>query len=86
MIVGCTEAEGQTDIAIAFEHLILAAADLGLGACWMGRWGNDAKIKEVLGIPERVRVLAVTPLGYPDEEPQARSRKSMKEIVHYERF
>jgi nitroreductase len=86
VIVGCTEASGQTDIAIAFEHLVLAAANLGLGTCWIGRWGADDEIKRVLGIPANVRVLAVTPLGYPDESPPPSSRKPMFQIIHKEKF
>jgi len=86
VIVGCTEASGQTDIAIAFEHLVLAAANLGLGTCWIGRWAADDEIKRTLGIPANMRVLAVTPLGFPAESPPPRTRKSMSQIVHYEKF
>ena len=86
IIVGCTEATGQTDIAIAFEHLVLAATDLGLGTCWMGRWGTDAEIKKALSIPDNIRVLAVTPLGYPAESPVSKPRKPLSQLVHVERF
>ncbi|MEM2885801.1 MAG: nitroreductase family protein [Thermoproteota archaeon] len=86
VIVGCTEAPSQTDIAIAFEHLVLAAANFGLGTCWIGRWGADGEIKRALNIPADVRVLAVTPLGYPAESPPARPRKPLSQIVHRERF
>jgi nitroreductase len=86
VIVGCTEASSQTDIAIAFEHIILAAANFGLGTCWIGRWGMDDTIREALGIPEGLRVLAVTPLGYPAESPPPRPRKPLSQIVHYEKF
>ena len=86
VIVGCTEAAGSTDIAIAFEHLVLAATDLGLGTCWIGRWGNDELIKEALQIPANVKVLAVSPLGYPAESPPAKSRKPLSQIVHQEQF
>ncbi|MCM0084210.1 nitroreductase family protein [Geomonas sp. Red32] len=68
------------DTAIAFEHLCLAAHALGLGSCWMG-WYDEPKIREGLGIPERLRVVGVTPLGYPDQEPKPRPRKELSEIA-----
>ena len=86
VIVGCTEASTPTDIAIAFEHLVLAAVDLGLGTCWIGRWGADDEIKKALGIPANVRVLAVTPLGYAAESPALKPRKPLSQIVHHEKF
>jgi len=92
VIVGCTDTKTRgeptcfIDLAIAFEHILLAAANFGLGTCWMGRLGADETIKTVLGIPEHVRVVAVTPLGYPDETPGEKTRKSLSEIVHYDRF
>jgi nitroreductase len=86
VIVGCTETSNPTDIAIAFEHLVLAATSFGLATCWIGRWGADEKIKQALGIPMNVRVLAVTPLGYPAESHAPESRKPLSEIVHREKF
>lgn len=92
VIVGCadTQVRGEpmcyVDIAIAFEHIVLAAANFGLGTCWIGRLGVDETIKQALGIPEHVRVVAVTPLGYPDETPGPKPRKSLSEIVHYDQF
>lgn len=70
------------DAAIAFEHFCLAAHALGLGTCWMG-WYDEACIKESLGIPARFRVVGVTPLGYPDQEPKPRPRKEMAEITFF---
>jgi len=58
------------DVGIAMEHLILAAADRGLGTCWIGAF-DEAIAKEALGVPENIRVVASTPLGYPDESPIA---------------
>lgn len=86
IIVGCTEASNTTDIAIAFEHLILAATNFGLGTCWIGRWGADDEIKKVLGIPAHIHVIAVTPLGYPNESPPIKERKPLSQIVHNEKF
>jgi len=73
------------DIGIAMEHLVLAAAEQGLGTCWIG-WFDEAKAKKALGVPDGIRVVAATPLGYPDEEPEARPRKSLEEIVRKDRW
>lgn len=73
------------DIGIAMEHLVLAAAEAGLGTCWIG-WFDEAKAKAALGLPEELRVVALTPLGYPDEEPEARPRRSLGEIVYRDRW
>ena len=91
VIVGCTDPEAAprwhiVDLAIAFEHLVLAATNFGLATCWIGRLGFDEAIKEVLGIPKRMKVVALTPLGYPAQTPKEKTRKSLSEIVHYERF
>jgi len=91
VIVGCGDANVSSewymvDLGIAFEHIVLAAANFGLGTCWMGKIGIDETIKKVLRIPEHVKVIAVTPLGYPAETPGPKIRKPLSEIVHYEKF
>jgi len=55
------------DVAIAMEHLILAAAALGLGTCWIGGF-EEEQVKQVLQIPEKFRVVAMTALGYPADK------------------
>jgi len=92
VIVGCADTKTRpeptclVDLSIAFEHIVLAATNFGLGTCWIGRLNRDDTIKKTLGIPEHVKVVAVTPLGYPDETPGPKDRKSLSEIVHYEKF
>lgn len=73
------------DIGIAFDHLMLAAVAEGLGTCWIGAF-EEEKVKQVLNIPADLRVVALTPLGFPTEQPAARSRKNMSDIVFYDRF
>ena len=73
------------DIGIAMEHLILAATEKGLGTCWIGAF-NEKLVKDVLDIPDNVRVVALTPLGYPAEEGRLRGRKSLSEVVCYDRY
>ncbi|MGM0366123.1 MAG: nitroreductase family protein [Actinomycetota bacterium] len=73
------------DIAIAMEHLMLAATEQGLGTCWIGAF-KEKLIKDLLGIPENVRVVALTPLGYADKEGRVRARKPLSEIVCYDKY
>ncbi|MGQ9534702.1 MAG: nitroreductase family protein [bacterium] len=73
------------DLAIAMDHIILAATNEGLGTCWIGAF-EEKKVKEILGIPADVRVVALTPIGYPAEEPKTRGRKDFNEIFLYEKY
>jgi len=70
------------DIGIAVEHIILEAEAQGLGTCWVG-WFNGAKVRDILNIPDQVKVVALLPIGYPDESPDARPRKPLEEIVYW---
>ena len=73
------------DVTIALEHLILQAQEEGLGTCWIGSF-EEEEVKAILNIPENVRVLALTPLGYPNESPPFRRRKTLEEIISYDGF
>lgn len=73
------------DASIAIDHVTLAAHALGLGTCWIG-WFKEEKIKEILGIPEDVPIIALTPLGYPAETPEKTPRKNLEDLVKYERY
>ncbi len=75
----------SVDVAIALDHLVLAATNEGIGSCWIGRF-KEEKVKEILEIPGDVRVVALIPLGYPNEEPEPRGRKNLSEIVCYDKF
>jgi nitroreductase len=74
-------------IAAALENLMLAAVSEGLGTCWLGTpsWKSD-KIKELLGIPENVEIIAMSPIGYPDESPKARPRLPVEEVTHFNKW
>lgn len=73
------------DVAIAFEHLCLAAHALGLGTCWMGLF-DETELKKKLNIPKNMRVVGITPLGYPDQEPKPRPRKELPEIAFFDEW
>jgi len=73
------------DLTIAIEHMILAAAAEGLGTCWIGAF-VEAEVRKVLAIPEGVKPIALTPLGYPAVEAKPRPRKPLSEIVCYDQY
>jgi nitroreductase len=75
----------DVDVAIAFEHLVLAAAAEGLATCWIGAF-DPAELRKVLGLPDGIEPLAITPVGYSDETPRAFARKPLSEIVHREHW
>lgn len=75
----------DVDATIAMDHLILAAADLGLGTCWVAAFNPDAA-REILGLPDDVEPVAFTPLGYPADELKSKKRKALGEIVRYEKW
>ena len=75
----------EVDVAIAMDHLILAAHSLGLGTCWIGAFSPEA-VYEVLNLPEDVVPVAFTPLGYPGKEGREKIRKSLDELIKYERW
>ncbi len=70
----------DVDLTIAMDHLILAATAEGLGTCWIGAF-KPAPLRQILGIPPELEPVAMTPLGYPAEEPSARPRKPLEQIV-----
>lgn len=86
---GWTRRDGRcyvdVDVAIAMDHLILAAADLGLGTCWIAAFDSQAA-RKILKLPEEVEPLIFTPLGYPADESGTKTRKELKELVRYEHW
>jgi nitroreductase len=96
IVVGCVEPAkawkrgdgwnaAEIDLAIVMDHIILAATEEGLGTCWVCNF-DEAKTKEILGIPPEMRVLAMTPLGYPNASPRPYARKRLEDLVHKDRW
>ncbi len=73
---------GDVDATIAMDHLILAAADLGLGTCWVAAFDPGAA-RRLLGTGEGEEPLAFTPLGYPADKAVAKLRKPLDALVRY---
>jgi nitroreductase len=96
VIAACAENPGHVmkcgqpcypiDVAIAIDHLTLAAVEEGLGTCWIGHFDESAA-KALLGVPEDARIVELVPLGYPaDPSPVAKDRLPMSRIVKRERW
>lgn len=84
-VMKCGQHAYNIDVSIALSFMILEAWEQGLGSCWLGHFDED-KVKKILDIPPEVRVVAMTPLGYPAETPAPRPRKSLDEIVSYDKY
>ena len=83
-VMTCGQPSYPIDAAIAIDHITLCAAAEGLGTCWIGAFYED-DVKQILGIPPEIRVLALLPLGYPrDPTPVRKLRLSLERIVSYE--
>jgi nitroreductase len=72
----------DVDTTIAMDHLILAAADLGLGTCWIAAF-DSAAAREFLDLPEGTEPIAFTPLGYAADTPKIKQRKTQSDFVRH---
>jgi nitroreductase len=76
----------DVDVAIAVDHLTLAAADLGLGTCWVCAFDAE-KVHSALELPDNLEVIALIPLGYPNEDrTREKKRKSLDELVSWNKY
>ena len=77
---GAVKAYLSMNVAIAVEHIVLKAVDLGLGSCWLGRFNRD-KIKEYLALDESIYPVVLLPVGHPYQSPKARPRFDLDKLV-----
>jgi nitroreductase len=76
----------KIDMGIAMEHIVLKATELGLGTCWIG-WFNEDGVREVLGIPQNVKVLTLLSVGYPlDAMTGDHKRKKLEKILYFDKW
>ena len=73
------------DVAIVMDHFILAAANLGLGTCWIAAF-NELAVRQFFALPADVEPIILTPLGYPADTKTKKIRKPIEELVYYERW
>jgi nitroreductase len=84
-IMACGQPAYTVDVSIACAYMILQAYDLGLGTCWIGAF-EEGEVKKILNIPKEVRVVAMAPLGYPNQLPSQKSREGLDQIVCFEKY
>lgn len=75
----------MSDTAIAVEHAILSATALNLATCWVGVFPEET-LKSLLNIPKHLKIVALTPLGYANEEVTPRPRRSNEEVFHNNKY
>ncbi len=84
------------DTAIAFQQMMLSAWNYGIGSCWLAAF-NEQKVREILNIPPNIRVVALSPFGYPKEKEtlygktvkmfaQSKKRNDLNKIVCYDKW
>jgi nitroreductase len=84
-VMRCGQLAYPIDVAIALDHLSLAAVAEGLGTCWIGSF-DPVQVRRILGIPAEVQVVGLMLLGYPRDTgaPPQKDRLPLEEIVHRE--
>ena len=85
LMVACCDPGGSFDAAIAVDHMVLAATNAGLGTCWVGWFERDV-VKRILGIPAGKEVAIMVAIGYADEQPAARPRKVLEELIMADKY
>lgn len=84
------------DTSIAFQQIMLAAWNYGIGSCWLAAF-NEQKVREILKIPNNIRVVALSPFGYPKEKKtlyekavkafaQSKKRNKLENIISYDKW
>jgi nitroreductase len=82
-VMTCGQVCYPIDVAIAIDHMSLKAVEEGLGSCWIGAF-YERKVKDILGIPEHVRVVELFPIGYPkDPSLKQKDRLALDKITMY---
>ena len=85
-VMTCGQACYAIDLAIAIDHMTLAAVELGLGTCWIGAFYEE-KVKKILNIPDNIRVVEMLALGYPAKKLIApKNRLGLDDIVFFDKW
>ncbi|HOE91205.1 MAG TPA: nitroreductase family protein [Candidatus Cloacimonadota bacterium] len=103
VIVACADPEKSlvlndqpmylVDLTLSFQQMIMAAWNYGIGSCWLGGF-HEKSLKKVLNIPEQIRIVAMSPFGYPAEKKSfyskvvslvssSKKRLAKEQIIHY---
>jgi len=79
------------DAACATENLLLASHSVGLGACWVAVYDPhnpnfESYVRDVLNVPPHLRIIAMVPVGYPDEKAESRNLRELNRILHFDKY
>lgn len=76
------------DGAAAVENILIAAAALGLGACWVAgdKKSYRDKVRLELNAPDHVKLIALIPVGYPAKAREPHEKKTLREVLHWEQY
>ena len=80
-VADATQKWHQVDITIALTNFTLQATELGYGTCWIGAF-DEARLKELLKIPQEKRVVVCMAFGLPKGMPLPKARKPIEEFVY----
>ena len=83
--MACGQPAYTVDVSIACAFMVLQAYELGLGTCWIGAF-EEGEVKKILNIPKEIRVVAMTPLGHPNQPSSQKFRKNLDQIVCFEKY
>jgi len=75
----------DVDVAIAIDHLILKATELGLGTCWVCNFDVDL-VRQKLELPDHIEPIAIVPIGYTTSHAPVKSRKDLSTMIHWGKF
>lgn len=84
-IMSCEVPAYAVDLAIAMSNITLVATARGLGTCWIGAF-SQKRVQEILGVPEKYKIVQLMTLGYPADEARPKTRKRLEEIYSLDRF
>ncbi len=90
-IVGCGDPEEsprwcEVEVTIAMQTMVCAAWMQGIGSCWVDIEHHEEQVKEILGIPNKLKLVALVAFGYPAETPKPAWKKPLEQIIHYNKF
>jgi nitroreductase len=76
------------DGCAATENILLAAADLGLGACWVAgdKKAYADQVRQMLGVPEGHKLVSLLAVGYPSDDQPAKGKRPLEDVLHWDRF
>ncbi|MFO7896367.1 MAG: nitroreductase family protein [Candidatus Cloacimonadales bacterium] len=83
--MSCGQTAAVIDGALAGEHIVLQAAELGLGSCWIGAFFQD-QLAQLINLPADWQVIGLLPIGYPDISRSERQLKPRDQVIAFDQF